>query len=234
MPFERLTIRSAALAAAALLLSAPALAADEPYGVWMNDTGRGAIEIKDCNGALCGHVVWVKDTSDVKGCGRQIIGDAVSTGGGIWGGDDAWIYSPEKKKNYNVEITPLSDGTLKVKGYAGVSFLSKTMIWTKAPADLAHCSEQQAAAPAPKAAPEERKEAAAPAPKSESTPEAAAPPAGEQDVAESGEGGDINISDIGDRFSDVFSRKDGKCKLDLPWVKMDFDCKKKAEEEQKE
>ncbi|WP_296205141.1 DUF2147 domain-containing protein, partial [uncultured Hyphomicrobium sp.] len=144
MPIERQALRFAALAAT-LFASFPAFAAD-PQGVWMNDTGRGAIEIKDCGGKLCGHVVWLKDTSDANGCGREIIHNIVSTGDGVWGGDDAWIYSPEKKKNYNVEITPLSDGTLKVKGYAGISFLSKTMIWTKAPANIERCSEQQAAA----------------------------------------------------------------------------------------
>ncbi len=71
MPFERQGLRFAALAAI-LLGASPALAANDPLGVWVNDTGRGAIEIKDCGGKLCGHVVWVKDpASDVKGCGRR-------------------------------------------------------------------------------------------------------------------------------------------------------------------
>jgi uncharacterized protein (DUF2147 family) len=227
MPIERLALRSAALAAT-LFASFPAFAAD-PLGVWMNDTGRGAIEIKDCGGKLCGHVVWVKDTSDTNGCGREIIHNAVSTGGGVWGGDDAWIYSPEKKKKYNVEITPLPDGTLKVKGYAGISFLSKTMIWTKAPANLERCGEQQAAA---------KPDAATPPPASadkgvtETQPAAPAPsakaPADEPAVAknDSEEEGGLDGGD----FSDVFTMKDGKCKLDTPWVKLDIDCKKKDKE----
>lgn len=220
MPIERQALRFAALAAT-LFASFPAFAAD-PQGVWMNDTGRGAIEIKDCGGKLCGHVVWLKDTSDANGCGREIIHNIVSTGDGVWGGDDAWIYSPEKKKNYNVEITPLSDGTLKVKGYAGISFLSKTMIWTKAPANIERCSEQQAAAnpAAPKseaAAPPVSGEKGATAPGAKAP--ADAPPAVAKNETE--EGG----IDAGD-FSDVFTMKDGKCKLDTPWVKLDIDCKK--------
>ena len=225
MPFERHVVRSAALAAT-LLVSSTAFAANEPYGVWVNDTGRGAIEIKDCGGKLCGHVVWVKDASDANGCGRQIIGEAASAGEGVWGGDSAWIYSPEKKKKYNVELTPLKDGTLKVKGYAGISFLSKTMIWTKAPANIERCSEQQAAAnpAAPKS------EAAAPpvsgekgASGTQPAPGAKAPADAPPAVAknETEEGG----IDAGD-FSDVFTMKDGKCKLDTPWVKLDIDCKK--------
>ena len=220
MPYERQALRVAALAAV-LLSSAPALAAGDPQGVWMNDTGRGAIEIKDCGGKLCGHVVWVKDTAaDAKGCGRQIIGDLVSESSGVWGGDDAWIYSPEKKKNYNVEITPLADGTLKVKGYAGIKFLSKTMIWTKAPSDLQRCSTQEAAAtPAPSTTPP-------PASTTGGEAKQAAPSESTQsdgpDVAENNEKGGVDIEGIA---GDVFTRKDGKCKVDTPWVKLDFDCK---------
>ncbi|MBN8911169.1 MAG: DUF2147 domain-containing protein [Rhizobiales bacterium] len=230
MPYERQGLRFAALAAV-LLSSAPALAAGDPQGVWMNDTGRGAIEIKDCGGKLCGHVVWVKDpAADAKGCGRQIIGDLVSAGSGVWGGDDAWIYSPEKKKNYNVEITPLADGKLKVKGYAGLSFLSKTMIWTKAPDDLQRCSTQEAAAtptpstttpPAPATGGEAKQ--AAPA-EQQAQPKSDGP-----DVAENNDKG-IDLEGLAGEFGDVFTRKDGKCKVDTPWVKLDFDCKGKEEE----
>jgi uncharacterized protein (DUF2147 family) len=216
MPFERQGLRVAALAAA-LLAPGAALAAGDPTGVWLNDTGRGAIEIKDCGGKLCGHVVWVKDTGDAKGCGRQIIGELASTGGGVWGGDGAWIYSPERNKNYNVEVTPLADGTLKVKGYAGVSFLSKTMIWTKAPDDLQRCSTQEAAAsPAPEAG-------SPPASTAEPGRKEAAPAAPRQDETNVAENGRKSV-DIEGIPGDVFTRKDGKCKVDTPWVKLDFDC----------
>jgi len=226
MRYESRGLRAAALAAG-LLSAAPALAASDPQGIWMNDTGRGAIEIKDCGGKLCGHVVWVKDpAADAKGCGRQIIGDLVSAGSGVWGGDDAWIYSPEKKKNFNVEITPLADGKLKVKGYAGLSFLSKTMIWTKAPDDLQRCSTEEAAAtPAPSAT-----TAPAPATGTEAKPAAPAeqvqPKSDGADVAENDDKG-VDLEGLAGGFGDVFTRKDGKCKVDTPWVKLDFDCKGK-------
>ena len=38
-----------------------------------------------------------------------------------------------------MEITQQYDQKLKVMGYAGVKFLSETMIWTRAPADLQKC-----------------------------------------------------------------------------------------------
>ena len=34
-------------------------------GVWIDHTGRGAVEITECNGnKLCGHVAWVKDCQE--------------------------------------------------------------------------------------------------------------------------------------------------------------------------
>lgn len=107
-----------------------AAAASDPTGIWINNTGRGAIEIKPCGDKLCGKVVWVKSDADAKGCGKQIIGDVVAAGGGHWG--NGWIYSPERGRKYNVELTPLANGTLRVTGYAGLRFLSKTMIWKRA------------------------------------------------------------------------------------------------------
>ena len=242
MPIERKGLRSAAIAAA-VLVTAPALAAEAPLGVWVNDTGRGAIEIKQCGDKLCGHVVWVKDASDVEGCGRQIIGDVAASSGGVWG--DGWIYSPERKRNFNVELTPQKDGTLKVKGFAGVSFLSRTMIWTKAPADLdlARCSKQiEAAAPPPATDPIDPAPAArsepgsapsktAPAPASPGrqavpAPDAAPPPANGPDIAarEERDRDGVDLGGLAEEFGDVFTRKDGKCKVDTPWVKLDFDC----------
>lgn len=135
----------------ALLPFASAQAAGSPEGIWLNDTGRGAIEIKQCGDTLCGHVVWLRDVTDVKGCGRQIIGEARQAGGKTW--DGGWIYSPEKKRKYDVELTPLDSGKLRVKGYAGTKLFSRTMIWTPAPADLKRCGEPAISAEAKPVAP---------------------------------------------------------------------------------
>lgn len=136
--------RLAAFAAATLTFSLSAFqanAATPPQGVWIDSNGRGAVEIKPCGDALCGHVVWVKNTADAKGCGRQIIGDAAPSGGGA---HEGWIYSPEDRKRYNVEISPTKDGRLKVVGYAGMRLFSKTMYWTPASSDLVRCDSVEA------------------------------------------------------------------------------------------
>jgi hypothetical protein len=270
----------------------------------MNDTGRGAIEIKHCGDALCGNVVWVKNAADAKGCGKQIIGNVAAVGGGRW--DNGWIYSPERGRKYSVELTPLKDGTLRVTGYAGLKFLSKTMIWTRAPENLQLCNrpidakagqpgskpadgatvaaktdakgdvnatasaanakpaatpkspanyEVAIATPAPKilnpnATPQtpptsaSNGAAAAPPPangadeKSKSQA-SAAPPTPAQDTAKEQPAPDAPdaMASAGDSGSDlqrklddmglgkVFTKtKSGKCKIDLPWVKISVDC----------
>ena len=127
--------------------STPAFAASSPLGVWIDHTGRGAVEITDCGGKLCGKLVWFKDTKHAKeGCNFQIIGNVRPVAGGKW--DGGWIIDPDKdpNKKYDVEITPLSDQKLKVMGYAGLKFLSETMTWTRAPADLKKCGDDVARA----------------------------------------------------------------------------------------
>jgi hypothetical protein len=95
--------------------STPAFAASSPLGVWIDHTGRGAVEITDCNGKLCGRLVWFQDKKhENEGCNFQIIGDVRPVSGGKW--DGGWIIDPDKDpdKKYDVEITPL-DGNKAVK-----------------------------------------------------------------------------------------------------------------------
>jgi uncharacterized protein (DUF2147 family) len=121
-----------------------AAAGPDPTGLWYDHTGRGAVEITHCGEALCGHLVWLKNISDNEVCGRQIIGGVRAVAGGKW--DNGWIYDPEKDAKYDVEITPMSSGKLKVMGYAGTKLFSETMIWQRAPDTLKKCNQPQATA----------------------------------------------------------------------------------------
>lgn len=243
---------ASALVLAATLLPAAASAAPDATGVWINDTGRGAIEIKPCGGALCGHVVWVKDGSDAKGCGRQIIGDAQPVSAGVW--DNGWIYSPERNKRFDVELKPMDGDRLRVTGYAGSKFFSKTMIWKRAPADLTRCGTETATAadPAtPAATPKSpagtaaQTAAKAEAPeatesdnrsseaklrdalKAETQPKATAsttPEASDDSTGtETADAGDLGLGNL--KLEKYLKRENGKCALDLPWVKVNFNCK---------
>lgn len=130
------TLKCALFAAAAFAPSAAF--ANGATGVWLDHTGRGAVEIATCGDALCGRLIWLKDESNGKACGTRIIGDVKAVAGGKW--DGGWIYDPDEGAKYSVEITPIGADKLKVMGYLGSKLLSETMIWKRAPADLKRCA----------------------------------------------------------------------------------------------
>ncbi len=210
----------ALVAAGAGLTVTQANADADPRGIWFNDTGRGAIEIKSCGENLCGEVVWVKDASDSDGCGKKIIGDVKPSGAKSW--DGGWIYSPEKKKTYDVELTPIGATQLRVIGYAGTKLFSKTMIWTRAPDNLIRCKAEEVAAAEP-AAPALKPSVTseAPAAKSEPAPqlEAKAEPEKQPKIDRN-----TDVAELSKELGDVFTRDGDRCKLDLPWVKLNFTC----------
>jgi uncharacterized protein (DUF2147 family) len=126
-------------------------------GVWLDDTGEGAIEIAPCGDRICGRIVWLRAPLDKAGrpltdgnnpdaakrrrpiCGLPVIGDLKRMAGGAW--DGGWIYDPKDGKSYDVEIKPRSVDQLQVTGYLGTKWLSETFVWTRAPADLRRCQQ---------------------------------------------------------------------------------------------
>lgn len=155
MRINAIALQAAALAAV-LITTGAARAEESPFGVWIDHTGRGAVRISDCDGKLCGHVAWVKDQKDAEGCGEQIIGDVKPIGGGTW--DNGWIWDPDRGEKFDVEIKPVGKDKLRVMGYAGIKWLSETMTWKRAPAELAMCDKPGTAA---EAKPEVKKPATA-------------------------------------------------------------------------
>lgn len=131
-------------------------------GVWIDDTGKGAVRIEACGGNLCGRIVWLRDPLNAQGqplrdknnpdpakqtrpiCGLPTLGQLVPLPEG--GYDGGWVYDPKVGKTYDVAITLNGPNELQVTGYKGVRFLGKTFVWTRAKAELAPCDAQPAAA----------------------------------------------------------------------------------------
>src|SRR5215813_5551052 len=112
-------------------------AATGPTGVWIDHTGRGAVEITECAGALCGRIVWLKDAGNKSVCGKQIIGSARRSSVGTW--DGGWIYDPDRDTRYSVELKLLDANKLRVMGYMGSKLFSETYTWKRASTDLERC-----------------------------------------------------------------------------------------------
>ena len=127
-------------------------------GVWIDHTGRGAIEVLPCpgnGGLLCGRIVWLDNPNDKQGkplrdilnpdtklrgqpiCGLQVIGNVRPQRDGSY--DGGWIYDPEEGAKYDVELRLKDASTLQVMGYMGVKWLSETYVWKRATQDVRRC-----------------------------------------------------------------------------------------------
>ena len=157
----RLAIGSASLAA----IAGPAGAQSSPTGIWIDHTGRGAVEITECGANLCGRLVWLKDRANKKGCGVQIIGNARPVGKDTW--DGGWILDPEKNEKYSVELKPIGADKLRVLGYMGSKLFSETMIWKRAAIDLERCDATPTTTALPKPPPVDETATKAPAARTE-------------------------------------------------------------------
>lgn len=132
-----------------------ALSARTINGLWMDDEGRGGIEIRPCGDQLCGNIVWLRQPVNPQGrpwadlfnpdeskrarpvCGLQIIGGLKKSSDAEWKG--GWIYDPEEGKTFDVELTLTEPDTLQVFGYAGIRIISETLLWQRMPASTARC-----------------------------------------------------------------------------------------------
>jgi uncharacterized protein (DUF2147 family) len=119
-----------------LLLPVDARADTSPLGIWMDHTGRGAVEITSCGSALCGKIVG-GDASSQEACGVQVIGAAKPTGPGVW--DGGWIFDPEADAKYSLEVRQLDANRLKITGYEGIKMFGETFVWTRASAEIVRC-----------------------------------------------------------------------------------------------
>ena len=109
------------LYAAAFVCAAGAAFADPVEGIWQtkkDDNGNfGFVEVKPCGPAFCGILIKSFDTSgaptDSPNIGRKIIWDMVPYADGLY--DDGQIYSPDRDKTYNADMT-LTGDKLAVRG----------------------------------------------------------------------------------------------------------------------
>ncbi|MGD1026822.1 DUF2147 domain-containing protein [Candidatus Binatus soli] len=134
------------------LVASPAATADPaitPIGVWATVGGGSHVKIEDCGGKLCGAIIWLKEPFNKKGKDkvdsenpdpslrtRKIAGLALLSGfvqdqGSPYAWTGGKIYNPDDGKTYSCNLTLQDPGTLRVRGYVGLSFLGKTQIWSR-------------------------------------------------------------------------------------------------------
>ena len=135
----------------ALVPSVKAENAAPEVGLWIDDTGKGAVDIAPCGKKLCGRIYWLQEPHDKKGkplvddlnptpakrsqpiCGLQVLGGLQRQADGTW--DEGWVYDPKVGEAYDVAVQLKDSKHLVVTGYKGIKLFGKKLLWTRAPAD---------------------------------------------------------------------------------------------------
>jgi uncharacterized protein (DUF2147 family) len=105
-------------------------------GTWLL-RDKLAIQISDCEGGLCGRIVWLKNPAlrTPAMCGRTIVWGLVPEGPSQWA--SGWIYDPDDGNTYHLSATLQPDNTISARIYKGIALFGETKILTRVtPADL--------------------------------------------------------------------------------------------------
>lgn len=126
--------------------------ADAIVGQWFTSEKDARIEIFRVNGRYNGKVVWEKESTypegdpesgkpthdrknpDVTKRGQPLLGltllaDFEYAGGNSW--THGAVYNPEDGNTYRTRLSLTPEGTLKVRGYLGISLIGRTVVWTR-------------------------------------------------------------------------------------------------------
>jgi uncharacterized protein (DUF2147 family) len=137
--------------------AAPSADSNDIHGLWMESKKQKvAVLIEDCDDRLCGRIYWLKKplTSDglIKRdprnpdaalrdrplCGLQTLSGFRRVNKNTW--SEGQIYNPKDGRTFSSTIKLEDDGSLKIRGYVGVSLFGKTLIWQRPQEKLPPCN----------------------------------------------------------------------------------------------
>ena len=121
-----------ALRAIALVLTTfagveTALAGDVT-GLWLHEDGASKVRFAPCGQALCGTIVWLKETKGPAKIGQKVFYDMVSAGADNWTGK---AFEPSSGKEYTGKMT-LAGDSLTTAGCVLGGLICKSIVWSRA------------------------------------------------------------------------------------------------------
>jgi len=161
MPARALALMLVSAALASPASGAPESAVtDAVRGLWVDhrevDKRKVAVWIEECDGLLCGRIHWQKKPLSSDGqpkrdrhnpdaalrdrplCGLKILSGFRRANEGTWSAGS--IYNPSDGRTYSSTISLEPDGSMRVRGYVGLSLFGKTVEWVRPQENLARCS----------------------------------------------------------------------------------------------
>lgn len=119
-----------------------------PQGVWLIDN-KAAVQIFDCDGLMCGKVVWLYKPRNAEGeldrdknnpdlalrqrgiCGAVIIWGLRPAGPDQW--RDGWFYNPEDGKTYRLQAQIKAPDIISARIYKGAPLFGRTKLMIRVP-----------------------------------------------------------------------------------------------------
>jgi uncharacterized protein (DUF2147 family) len=123
----RMAFRAIAVVLAILGGGEAALAGDAT-GVWLHEDGASKVRVAPCGSALCGTIVWLKDTKGPAKIGQKVFFDMVSSGDNNWTGK---AFEPSSGKEYTGKMT-LAGDSLTTAGCVFGGLICKSIVWSRA------------------------------------------------------------------------------------------------------
>lgn len=153
MPRAARTLPPLSLGLLLLVLTAPSHAgasATLPEGYWLTEKKDGLVEIFRCaagGDTLCGRLAWFRirpddpnpraldrKNPDPARRGRSLCGLAFMHGfrpAGTDNWEDGAVYDPDSGNTYHATMRLQADGSLRLRGYIGISLLGRSEVWTR-------------------------------------------------------------------------------------------------------
>lgn len=115
--------------------------ADAIVGTYVTEKGNAKVTISREGDKYIGVIAWTKtlgklDSENPKASerskklvGKRILENFVYTEKDTW--EKGSIYDPESGKTYSCKITRQRDGSLKVRGFIGISLIGRTTTWRR-------------------------------------------------------------------------------------------------------
>jgi uncharacterized protein (DUF2147 family) len=145
--FRITTVGLACMIGLALILLAPAFAAD-PVGTWLTGDKKGKVRIVNCGGAICGTLVWVQEPNDpdthqpktdkhnvdASKQSRPLLGIPIvlnmkPSGADAWEGQ---VYNAEDGNTYSGSFSMNGANSAQLKGCVMGGLICKSQTWTRA------------------------------------------------------------------------------------------------------
>lgn len=113
----------------------------------MVESGKAVIEILPCGQQACGRIAWLKNPLDKDGapktdvmnpdpdktdrllCGLPLVEGLRRQEDGMWARGS--IYSTRDGATYGIDVTPIDENSLAVRGYVGLALFGSTQTWRR-------------------------------------------------------------------------------------------------------